>query len=71
MAPTRGDKRSKEVLKMRTIIGILAALLLAGYSARAGGAVSVKVVPAPLAGYTCFAIENSSGDAVGGNCVKE
>lgn len=30
-----------------------------------------EVIPAPLAGFTCFAVKDDTGKTVGGNCVKD
>jgi hypothetical protein len=30
-----------------------------------------EVIPAPLAGYTCFAIKDDAGKTVGGNCLPQ
>lgn len=39
-------------------------------SAQAGGSAYADTISGP-GGYTCFAIYNSGGSAVGGNCVKD
>jgi ABC-type Zn uptake system ZnuABC Zn-binding protein ZnuA len=40
-------------------------------SGNASSGATAQVVSAPLPGYTCFAIQNSAGETVGGNCVKD
>ncbi len=52
---------------------LLIMLLLASGCAKvdASSNSTAVVIPAPIAGYACFAIVNSEGATVGGNCVLE
>jgi hypothetical protein len=56
-----------------TAFCIVAAIAMGSASCGRGEASSVRaeVIPAPLSGVQCFAILDSDGKAVGGNCVKE
>lgn len=38
---------------------------------KASSNISAAVIAAPLSGYTCFALLDDTGKAVGGNCVKD
>lgn len=37
----------------------------------ADGLLSAKVIPSPMAGYTCFTFVNDSGQSINGTCVKD
>jgi hypothetical protein len=52
-------------------VAILALLVSACGSAKASGPSYAQEIGSPSSGVRCFAIYNQSGDAVGGNCVKE
>ena len=57
---------------MRSLALVLVALSLAACAkVKASGSASAQLVTSPLPGYTCFAIMNGAGDAVGGACVKD
>ncbi len=52
------------------LVTLILVLLIAGCAARASGT-TVQEVVSPVGGIRCFAFHNSSGDVVGGSCVKE
>lgn len=51
------------------LIALVLLLMTAGCAAKASGT-TVQEVVGP-GGFRCFAFYNSSGEVVGGNCVKE
>lgn len=56
---------------MRPSLLALVVVILSGCSGAKAGGSSARVIPTPLSGYTCFAVEDGAGNAVGGNCVKD
>jgi len=55
---------------MRYLLAVILAVA-SGCGSSVASAPTVVTVPAPMSGYTCFAIQNAAGDTVGGNCVKD
>ena len=56
---------------MKTAILFLIVIGFVGCSAKASGTATAISIASPSSGYSCFAIMNDSGQAVGGNCLKE
>lgn len=52
------------------LFAIALILVTSGCAAKASGT-TVQEVVSPVGGIRCFAFHNSSGEVVGGSCVKE
>jgi hypothetical protein len=66
-------RKVMSIRRKRNLASLALILLLASGCGRTAHSDSTRadVIPSPRAGYTCFAIYDSEGKMVGGNCVKE
>lgn len=60
----------RETFSVVLMFGLGLALSSCG-GVKADSSATAELVMPPVAGYTCFVIKNGSGEAVGGNCIRD